>query len=239
MRASSARIASRASPDAIGVDPSGDLQRARIGVVDEPGRDVIREPALLADGQEEAAAHPVAEHGIEDGQRPAVRVVAMESRQPQADLGLRRAALADRDRGRRRAGAALARTRAACRCPSRRPRRPGRRLPRGPDRRRRRRRCWPAGRPTARTTGSSSREAPGCPPRRRRSRGRAGRRRTVPIWNRIWQYSDGIVEVGADLLDDDRRARSRSPRSASVGRTISSPSTSTARAASRRGTRTQ
>ena len=74
-----------------------DLERPRIGIVDDPGRDVVGQPALLADREEEPAAHPVAEHGIEDRQRPAVGVVAMQRRDADAELGLGGVALAERD----------------------------------------------------------------------------------------------------------------------------------------------
>ena len=76
------------------IDPGRDLEGAGVGVVDEPRRDVVGEAELLADGQEEAAAHPVAEDGVEHGESPAVGVVAMQRRDAEAQLGLAGVALA-------------------------------------------------------------------------------------------------------------------------------------------------
>ena len=70
------------------IDPGRDLERTGVGVVDQAGRDVVGQPELLADRQEQPAAHAVTEDGVEDRQRPAVGVVAVEGRDAEAELGL-------------------------------------------------------------------------------------------------------------------------------------------------------
>ena len=84
--------------------------RAGVGVVDQPRDDVVGEAALLAHRQEEAAAHPVAEDGVEQREHPAVGMVAPQRRQPDDELRLRCLALADQRRAPRPAAPARART---------------------------------------------------------------------------------------------------------------------------------
>ena len=60
----------------------------------------------------------------------------------------------------------------------------------------------------------------------------------IAVWNRIWQYSDGSSRY--ERISSMMTVRSLwMSAPSSRGRTISSPMTSIARAASRRGTRTQ
>ena len=164
---------------AVRIDPGRDLERAGVGVVDEPRRHVVGQPELLAHGQEQPAAHAVAEDRVEDGQRPAVGMVAMERRDAEADLGLARVALARSGPAARRAGSARGRSRARRRCRSR--RRPSverRRLvvtEVADDRHDRVRRAIGA---PPEVVDRLRRAGPGCPIPRRRSRAPADRRRT-------------------------------------------------------------
>ena len=122
-----------------------------------PETDVVGEAVLLADRQEQAAAHPVAEDRVEHAQGPGVGVVARQrrhadgraapgrvSRSPEQD------ALAGRQRGARLEG------RDDAVAGPERPVRRGRPPPRGRGRRRPRRRRSPAGRSPPRSRGSSS-----------------------------------------------------------------------------------
>ena len=72
------RVERRRQP--LRVDAGRDLERAGVGVVDEPRRDVVGEALLLADRQEQPARHPVAEDRVEDREDPRVGVVAAEAR---------------------------------------------------------------------------------------------------------------------------------------------------------------
>ena len=161
------------------VDAGRDLEGPGIGVVDQPGRDVVGEPELLAHRQEQPAAHAVAEDGVEDGQGPAVGMVAVERRDARgrAGPGWCRACRSGRARPAGRAGAGAKPGIGAVAGPERRGRE-ARRLLVGAGRRRPRRPCWPAGRRSARSRGWPPPAGPGCPPPRRRSRGPAARRRT-------------------------------------------------------------
>ena len=77
------------------IDARRDLERPRVGVLDQARRDVVGEPQLLAHGQEQAAAHPVTEDRVEHGQRPGVGMIAAQTRDAENDLGLGRVALAE------------------------------------------------------------------------------------------------------------------------------------------------
>ena len=174
------------------IDPGRDLERAGVGVVDEPGRDVVGEPELLADRQEEPAAHAVAEDRVEDRQRPAVGMVAAEGRHAEAELGLARVALAGARRA-DRPGSAGRRREARDRAVAGPERRRGeaRRPRRGPGRRRPRRPCWPAGRRVAqksRIAASGRARMSASSPQISRPSGPSP---NIAVWNRIWQYSDG------------------------------------------------
>ena len=220
------------------IDPGRDLERAGIRVVDEAGRDVVREPALLADGQEQPAAHPVTEHRVEDRQRPAVRMVAMEGRHAEAELRLRGVALAGGDA---RPGGQVGRRREPRDDPvaaAERVRDELDGLRRDRCRRRQPRPCLPAGTSSARSRGSSRAGRARMPSSSPQISRPSGPSPNIAAWNRIWQYSAGSSRY--ERISSTMTARSLSmSRSASVGRTMSSPTTSMARAASRRGTRTQ
>ena len=220
------------------VDAGRDLQRSRVGIVDEPRRHVVGQPELLADRQEEPAAHAVAEDCVEDRQRPAVRVVPMEGRHAEAELRLARVALAGAHTRSGRQDRSRCETRDLAVAGPERRRRRGRPPRRVPGRRPPRRPCWPAGRPPARSRGSAAsggaRMSASSPQISRPS----GPSPNIAGWNRIWQYSDGSSRY--ERISSTITVRSLSMSASSRrGRTISSPMTSIARSASRRGTRTQ
>ena len=77
------------------------------------GRDVVDERAALAQVEEEAAAHPVAEDRAEQVERPAVGIVARHARHAEAQVALAEPPIRDAQRagrrGRRRRRAAAAR----------------------------------------------------------------------------------------------------------------------------------
>ncbi len=79
----------------VGVDAGVDAERADVRVLGDPRSDVVGQPELLADRQEEAAAHPLPQHAVEDAHGPRVRVVALERRDRQAEVGLRGIAVAE------------------------------------------------------------------------------------------------------------------------------------------------
>ena len=77
------------------IDAGRDLERPGVGVLDQARRDVVGEAQLLTHGQEESAAHAVAEDRVQDGQRPGVGMIAAQTGDAENDLGLRRVALAE------------------------------------------------------------------------------------------------------------------------------------------------
>ena len=79
------------------IDPGRDLQRAGVGVLDDPGGHVVREGIAVHEREEQARAHPVAEDRVHDRERPRVWMVARQGRNADAELGLRRVALARED----------------------------------------------------------------------------------------------------------------------------------------------
>ena len=236
-RTSSPRIASSAAGSARRIDAGRDLEAAGVGVLDEPRRHVVGQPELLADRQEQPAAHPVAKDGVEDGQCPAVGMIAAQSRDAEAELGLARVALAEAGHRGRPAGrrgvepgtAPLPLPKAAAASVDRLLvtevaghrhdgiRRPVHRLPELVDR------VLGQGQDVRFLAADLAAQ------------------RAVAEHRRLEQdlaVLGRVVEVGADLLDD-HRALALDVGPSSRGRTISSPMTSIARSASRPGTRTQ
>ena len=200
-RASSARIASSAGPQLGRVDAGRDLERAGVGVVDEARRDVVGEAARLAHGQEQAAAHPVAEDRVEHREGPGVGMVAAEGRAPRRTAGPG-SCRACRVRTRGPAGS-VGRRREPGIAPLPVPKAADGQLDRlvvgevAGDRDDR------VGRPVRRppeVADRRCRQGPDAPPRRRRSRDRAGRRRT------------SRPGTGSGSTRPDRRGTSGSPR---------------------------
>ena len=79
------------------IDPRRDLQRTGVAVVHQPRADIVGKSPFLAHGQEQAAAHAVAQDRIHDRQDPTVGMVAPEGWQPDHELRLGRGALAHPD----------------------------------------------------------------------------------------------------------------------------------------------
>ena len=98
----------------VGVDARGDLERPRVRVLDDARAHVVGEALLLAHAEEQPARHPVAEHAVEHGQRPGVGMVAAQRGDRDRELGLGRVALAGQDArpGGKRGGGLEARQRA-------------------------------------------------------------------------------------------------------------------------------
>ena len=238
--ASRARRGSRRGPPAgaSGSTPAETSKRAGVGVVHEARRHVIGEAQLLPDRQEEPARHPVAEDGVEHRQAhasgwsrrspgtPRTSCACDASRVPEQE------ALARRQR--RRGGRSRGSRRCRCRTPS--PARPTAS-------------SWPTSPASATTVfagryivrqksrivaAGSARMSSSSPQISRPS----GPSPNIACWNRIWAYSAGSSRY--ERISSTITARSPSiSSSASRGRTMSSPRTSIARVASRRGTRTQ
>ena len=89
-RASSARMDCQSGRQPLRIHSGRHREGARIRVVDDARAHVVGQPLLLANREEEPAAHAVAEHRVEDRERPRIGVVAPERRHPDDDLRLRR-----------------------------------------------------------------------------------------------------------------------------------------------------
>ena len=73
----------------VGIEAGVDAEDTAIGIRRAEGRDVVGERPLLAQLEEEPAAHPVAEQRAEQLERPAIRMVPGDAGHPQAQVALR------------------------------------------------------------------------------------------------------------------------------------------------------
>ena len=79
------------------IDAGRDGQRTRVGVVHHPRADVVSQSLLLADGQEQPAAHPVAKDRVQHAKGPRVGMVATEGRNPDHEMGLAGVPMSDQE----------------------------------------------------------------------------------------------------------------------------------------------
>ena len=70
------------------IDPGRHHERSRVGVIDDVGTDIVGEALLLAHGLEQTAAHAVPEDGVHDLECPGLRVVSPQPGNAEAELSL-------------------------------------------------------------------------------------------------------------------------------------------------------